>query len=134
ERPEFVPQLERAIRCYRYRLLVRPGLTGLAQVQLPPDTDLFSVRRKLQYDLYYVERHSLLLDLQILLSTGPKVLGLPFSLAQRLFRTPGAEDVESLYHDYVIDPGAPSRTGRPAKDVGHKSDSGVTPSGAVKAS
>ena len=44
ERPEFVPQLEQAIAYYRARLLVRPGVTGLAQVQLPPDTDLESVR------------------------------------------------------------------------------------------
>ena len=42
ERPEFVPRLEQAIPLYRERLLVRPGVTGLAQVQLPPDTDLFS--------------------------------------------------------------------------------------------
>ena len=54
ERPEFVPQLEQAIPLYRKRLLVRPGVTGLAQVQLPPDTDLASDRRKIVYDLYYI--------------------------------------------------------------------------------
>jgi lipopolysaccharide/colanic/teichoic acid biosynthesis glycosyltransferase len=52
ERPEFVPQLEQAVAHYRERLRVRPGVTGLAQVQLPPDTDLDSVRLKLAYDLY----------------------------------------------------------------------------------
>src|SRR2546425_895128 len=46
ERPEFVPSLEQAVPCYHDRLLIRPGLTGLAQLQLPPDTDLESVRRK----------------------------------------------------------------------------------------
>ena len=40
ERPEFLAQLERALPNYRQRLTVRPGLTGLAQVQQPPDTDL----------------------------------------------------------------------------------------------
>ncbi len=58
ERPEFLDQLERALPNYRQRLTVRPGLTGLAQVQQPPDTDLSSVRRKLNYDLCYVERMS----------------------------------------------------------------------------
>ena len=45
ERPEIAAQLERALPCYRERLQIRPGVTGLAQVQLPPDTDLDSVRR-----------------------------------------------------------------------------------------
>src|SRR5438477_230153 len=49
ERPEFIGELERALPGYRSRLAVRPGVTGLAQVQLPADSDLESVRRKLQY-------------------------------------------------------------------------------------
>src|SRR5207248_4660391 len=53
ERPEFIPELENAIPFYRDRLLVRPGITGLAQVQLPPDTDMDSVRRQLAHDIYY---------------------------------------------------------------------------------
>jgi lipopolysaccharide/colanic/teichoic acid biosynthesis glycosyltransferase len=85
ERPEFVPTLEAAIPHYRERLRVRPGVTGLAQVQLPPDTDLSSVRRKLACDLVYVERVSLWLDFRILLGTvfyifrlpGVWLLGLP---------------------------------------------------------
>ena len=60
ERPEFVAQLQRAIPDYRRRLQVPPGVTGLAQVQLPPDTDLAGVRRKLVYDLYYIRRMELL--------------------------------------------------------------------------
>ena len=70
ERPEFVRELEQALPGYRTRHAVLPGITGLAQVQLPPDTDLESVRRKLAYDLYYVQHLSLWLDLRILVATG----------------------------------------------------------------
>ena len=69
ERPEIAERLEQAIPRYRERLSVRPGLTGLAQVELPPDTDLESVRRKLERDLNYIERIGLGLDLGILLRT-----------------------------------------------------------------
>jgi lipopolysaccharide/colanic/teichoic acid biosynthesis glycosyltransferase len=97
ERPEFVAELERAIPLYRDRLLVRPGLTGLSQVQLPPDTDLDSVRRKLVYDLYYVQRIGLWLDLRILMSTVLHVLGFPFAVSRQLLRVPSGEDVERAY-------------------------------------
>jgi lipopolysaccharide/colanic/teichoic acid biosynthesis glycosyltransferase len=97
ERPEFVPQLEKAIPRYRERLRVRPGLTGLAQVQLPADTDLESVRRKLACDLYYVERRGFWLDLRILLSTPFHVLGIPFAVPRTLFRVPSGEAVELAY-------------------------------------
>jgi lipopolysaccharide/colanic/teichoic acid biosynthesis glycosyltransferase len=89
ERPEFVPQLANVIPYYRDRLVVRPGLTGLAQVQLPPDTDLASVRRKLACDLYYVQHVGLLLDVQILLATACYLAKLPFGLTRLIFRVPG---------------------------------------------
>ena len=88
ERPEFLDQLERALPDYRQRLTVRPGLTGLAQVQQPPDTDLSSVRRKLNYDLYYVERMNLWLDLRLILGTVLKCLGVPFVWIGRILQLP----------------------------------------------
>ena len=94
ERPEFVGQLGRQIERYAERLRVRPGVTGLAQVQLPADTDLDSVRRKLAYDLYYVERGGLWLDLRLILSTVLKVLHLPFSVARCLLAIPSGPAVE----------------------------------------
>jgi lipopolysaccharide/colanic/teichoic acid biosynthesis glycosyltransferase len=78
ERPEFVPALERAIPHYRGRLQVRPGITGLAQVQLPPDSDIAGVRRKLSHDLYYIRHFSGWLDLRILACTVLHLSGLPF--------------------------------------------------------
>src|SRR5262245_4144580 len=50
ERPEFLDDLEDAMPDYPQRMTVRPGVTGLAQVRQPSDTDVLSVRRKLNYD------------------------------------------------------------------------------------
>lgn len=80
ERPEFVEHLEKAVPRYAERLLVRPGLTGLAQLRLPADSDLTSVRRKLAHDLYYIHNASPGLDLRVLLSTACYLVGLPVNL------------------------------------------------------
>jgi lipopolysaccharide/colanic/teichoic acid biosynthesis glycosyltransferase len=98
ERPEFVPQLDRAITHYGERLLLRPGVTGLAQVQLPADTDLNSVRIKLAYDLYYLQNLSLGLDARIVLATLFKVLTLPFSVIRRCFSFPAEKEILTAYH------------------------------------
>ncbi len=97
ERPEFVPALQQAIPHYSDRLLVRPGVTGLAQVQLPADTDMESVRRKLAYDLYYVRQVNVWLDLRILVCTAFKVLGVPFHILRGLFHLPSRVQVERSY-------------------------------------
>ena len=88
ERPEFLNQLERALPEYRRRLSVRPGLTGLAQVQQPPDTDISSVRRKLNYDLYYVQSINLWLDFRVMLATVLKCLGVSFMWIGRILQLP----------------------------------------------
>jgi lipopolysaccharide/colanic/teichoic acid biosynthesis glycosyltransferase len=94
ERPEFVTKLERALPAYRERLGVRPGVTGLAQVHLPGDTSLSSVRLKLAYDLYYIQQLSPWLEWRILWCTGLRVLGVPFRLLRRFSGIPGDEAVE----------------------------------------
>jgi exopolysaccharide biosynthesis polyprenyl glycosylphosphotransferase len=70
ERPEFVERFRAESPAYHYRHLVKPGLTGLAQVQGRYST---SAEDKLRFDLYYIRNYSLLLDLQILLQTIPIV-------------------------------------------------------------
>jgi lipopolysaccharide/colanic/teichoic acid biosynthesis glycosyltransferase len=90
ERPEFVGQLERALPNYRERVRIRPGITGLAQVQLPADSDLESVRRKLACDLLYIDRMSPTLDLRILAATLTKVLGVSFATSVALLKLPTA--------------------------------------------
>src|SRR5437588_12431953 len=94
ERPEFVRELERLIPGYRDRLAVRPGVTGLAQVRLGADTDVASVRRKLQYDRHYLARLGPALDLRILLATAGYVLGDPFHLIRRLRLVPDTSVIE----------------------------------------
>jgi lipopolysaccharide/colanic/teichoic acid biosynthesis glycosyltransferase len=88
ERPEFFPVLQRALPHYALRLQVRPGVTGLAQVQLPPDTDLSSVQRKLAYDLYYIEHGSLFLDLRLIVCTACVAFAIPCGWLWRLLRIP----------------------------------------------
>lgn len=94
ERPEFFQVLQQALTGYRDRLLVRPGVTGLAQVQLPPDSDLASVRRKLAYDLLYINRLSPWLDLRILCCTAFYAVGIPYHISRRVFRMPRGEEGE----------------------------------------
>ena len=74
ERPEFTRTLALKVPGYLDRLAVRPGITGLAQINLPPDTDIESVRRKLELDLEYVASGSLHLDLRIVLATFLRLL------------------------------------------------------------
>jgi lipopolysaccharide/colanic/teichoic acid biosynthesis glycosyltransferase len=84
ERPEFVAELEHVIDGYAERHEVLPGITGLAQVQLAPDTDTESVRRKLVFDLYYVRHMSFGLDVRIMLATALHMLGVSFRRLRRL--------------------------------------------------
>lgn len=74
ERPEHVERLMTKIPFYRTRLVIRPGLTGWAQVRYGYGADDEDALMKLQYDLYYIRHRSLLLDLNILIRTAGKVL------------------------------------------------------------
>jgi polysaccharide deacetylase family protein (PEP-CTERM system associated) len=88
ERPEIVQKLQSRIANYTARLEVRPGISGLAQVQLPPDVDLEGVRRKLACDLYYLEHFSAGLEFRLLVCTALVFLGLPLRLSRRGLRIP----------------------------------------------
>ena len=87
ERPEIVAQLVESVPSYATRLVVRPGITGFAQVHLPPDTNLQSVRNKVAYDRYYIARMGARLDLTVYACTLLKVFGLK-KLYQRKPRVP----------------------------------------------
>ena len=76
ERPEFVAVLAKEIPGYLIRLEVRPGVTGLAQVNLPPDTNLDSVRNKLKLDSEYIQNIYFSLDILLMFSTFLSMIGL----------------------------------------------------------
>jgi lipopolysaccharide/colanic/teichoic acid biosynthesis glycosyltransferase len=76
ERPEIVKSLRQTIVGYDRRHTVKPGITGYAQVHLPPDSCIRSVKNKLAYDLFYIRRRSAVLELVILFFTGLKLFGL----------------------------------------------------------
>ena len=83
ERPEFVAQLALEVPNYRDRLAVLPGITGLAQINLPPDESLDSVHQKVFVDRQYIAQASALLDLRILTCTALRMLGIRHGRAAR---------------------------------------------------
>jgi lipopolysaccharide/colanic/teichoic acid biosynthesis glycosyltransferase len=84
ERPEFTHWLAQEIPGYLDRLTVLPGITGLAQINLPPDSDLESVRRKLHLDLEYIRTGGPSLDLRMLACTAFRMIGLRGEIAMRI--------------------------------------------------
>ena len=101
ERPEFVGPLSEEIPGYAERHAVRPGVTGLAQIQLPADTDVESVRRKLVLDRCYISRRGLWLDLRIMFGTLAYLAGCSYPRVRRVMRLP----------DPLADGARPARVG-----------------------
>lgn len=69
ERPEFNSMLEEKIPFYGARHLMPPGITGWAQILYPYGASVEDSKQKLQYDLFYIKNHSLILDLRIIVKT-----------------------------------------------------------------
>jgi lipopolysaccharide/colanic/teichoic acid biosynthesis glycosyltransferase len=116
ERPEFTHWLATEIPDYLERLTVRPGITGLAQINLPPDTDLESVRRKLLLDLEYIRSAGPWLDLRMLACTAFRMIGLRGEIAMRLcwvkriVKLPARDDIARVH-----DPAKPGGNGTAKK-------------------
>lgn len=69
ERPEYVEKLKQKVPFYEMRLVVPPGITGWAQINMENDAAVEDAPEKMQYDLYYVKNRSFTLDLLIILRT-----------------------------------------------------------------
>ena len=76
ERLELVKDLQAKVPFYRARLLVKPGLTGWAQINYGYASTADETAIKLEYDLYYIKHRNLMLDFRILFSTMGAVIGL----------------------------------------------------------
>ena len=74
ERPQFVEDLEQKLPYYAERHMVKPGITGWAQINYPYGASIEDSRQKLEYDLYYAKNYSPFLDVLILLQTIRVVL------------------------------------------------------------
>jgi lipopolysaccharide/colanic/teichoic acid biosynthesis glycosyltransferase len=69
ERPEFVKILKEKIPYYEIRHLVKPGITGWAQINYRYGASVEDAYEKIQYDIYYIKNRSIMLDLAIILKT-----------------------------------------------------------------
>ncbi len=69
ETVEFATKFEKEIPFYRLRYLVRPGLTGWAQINYPPSMSIKEAEEKFKYDLYYIKNRSFFFDIAIILKT-----------------------------------------------------------------
>jgi lipopolysaccharide/colanic/teichoic acid biosynthesis glycosyltransferase len=96
ERPEFVVRLQREVPGYNDRHMVRPGITGLAQILLPPDRDTHDVRRKVVVDRHYIRHCGFWLDIRLLMFTGLRLLRLPVSWCNWLAPLPALETIPDL--------------------------------------
>ena len=74
ERPEIESQFLKNIPYYNYRYILRPGISGWAQVNYPYGASIFDTTKKLSFDIYYISHFSILLDLFILFKTIKLVL------------------------------------------------------------
>jgi lipopolysaccharide/colanic/teichoic acid biosynthesis glycosyltransferase len=74
ERPVFVDQLSEVIPYYQQRHLIKPGLTGWAQIKFPYASSVEDAFEKLRYDLYYIKNRSFFLDAIIIFETVKTVL------------------------------------------------------------
>ncbi len=74
ERPQFVADLEARLPYYSERHVVKPGITGWAQINYPYGASIEDAREKLEYDLYYAKNYTPFLDVIILLQTARVIL------------------------------------------------------------
>lgn len=86
ERPEFIATLTQAVPHYERRLIIKPGVTGLAQIRHRSDTDIDDVKKKVRYDFLYLRNAGVLTDLKIIIGTLPTVFGVRANAFRRLRR------------------------------------------------
>lgn len=109
ERPEIAVGIEQRIPLFSQRLESLPGVTGLAQVRLPPDCDEPGLMRKLAHDLYYIRYGSLGMDFSILVATGVQFVSSIVRGISSLWSLPPQQRVEAEFLP-LINPAAAHET------------------------
>lgn len=85
ERPEFTHYLAQAVPGYINRLAAKPGITGVAQILLPPDSDLEGVRLKLAADLKYIKTAGVWMDVRVVTCTFLRMFGISGQKVSKVF-------------------------------------------------
>lgn len=98
ERPVFVARLTQEIPSYPNRLQVLPGVTGLAQINLPPDETVDCVRKKVMLDCAYIRDANLFLDVRILLCTLLRMFGIRHGHAARFLGLQRTVELSAQIH------------------------------------
>lgn len=103
ERPEICQELADQIGDYFRRNAVKPGVTGLAQINLPPDESIDDVRRKQILDLRYIEEANLWLDTRMVMATALRMLGVQGETVMKAMRLCRREYLRQEYPSLVED-------------------------------
>ena len=96
ERPVICEELAGEIESYYDRVLVKPGITGLSQINLPPDSTWGDVRRKQALDLTYINEVDVVLELRILIATSMRMFGIKGGRAMRAMALSRNKTLEKL--------------------------------------
>ena len=123
ERPEIASGIEQRIPLFKNRLEALPGVTGLAQVRLPPDSDEAGLMRKLAHDLYYIKYGSLGMDFFLLAATGGQFASSILLGVARFWSLPARQRIEgeflplinpeAAHSTFLVEESEPTGTIRP---------------------
>lgn len=125
ERPEICVHLADQIDDYYYRITVKPGVTGLAQINLPPDETIEDVQRKQILDVLYIDEADLWLDSRMLVATTLRMLGFGGETVMRIMRLCRRDYLIRECPDLLVDEQPESPTDVPASCRGEDALSGT---------
>jgi len=116
ERPEIIEVLAEEVPGYLNRLAVSPGVTGLAQINLPPDSTLDDVRRKLVLDSEYIRTANPLMDIRMFVYTIARFIGMPGDLSIGLTRLQRRVELDTRSQAQLEDSATAGRAAPTADD------------------
>ncbi len=114
ERPQICEKLAAQIPGYYDRTAVKPGVTGLAQINLPPDESIDDVCRKQILDLHYIENAGFWLDTRMIFATALRMVGLKGGLVTSLMRLNRTYLVKDVVSPTGFAASSPVKLARPA--------------------